>query len=164
MTTTYKAQAIAHELADRLKIRPALAALGVVEAFDSADQNPLILIGAVNLASNPVAATTVAAAVVKVEPAAWPLAQDIFGNTAIAYAPHEIHILTEAGPAGTPTGGGLSAAALLELLAQVAAMGTAVNLYQSSTGSGLVYANIDDATKLVDTYAPNVWQPLISQQ
>ena len=163
MSTTFKAQAIAHELADRLKVRTATAALGVVESTDS-DLNPLILIGTVDLAAAPVAATTVAAALVKVVPQSWPLAKDILGNTAIAYTPHTIQILKEAGPAGTPTGGGLSSSAVLELLAQCAAMGCTVEIYETTSGSGVVLADIGAAAKLVDTYSPDQYYPVISSQ
>lgn len=164
MSTTKKSQAIAHELADRLRARPNVAALGIVETYDATDHHPLILIGAIDLTASPVGATTVACAVLKVEPADWPLAQDVFGNAALSFAPHSIHILKEAGPAGNPTGGGLSASAELELLLQSAAMGTEVRLYETTSGSGVVYANIDDETKLKAAYAPDAYRPLISQQ
>ncbi len=164
MSVTKKSQAIAHELADRLKARAAVNALGVVEAVDATDGSPLILIGAVDMLASPVGATTVACAVLKVEAAEWPLAQDIFGNAAISFGPQEIHILVEAGPAGTPTGGGLTSAQRAELFLQAAAMGTAVKLYETASGSGLIYANIDDATKLVESYAPDAYHELISQQ
>lgn len=163
MATTFKALCIANELADRMKVRPALNTLGVGQATDT-DLNPIITIGVVDLTATPVAATTVAAALVKVEPLAWPLAQDILGNTALQYTPHVIRILKEAGPAGTPTGGGLSSSAVLELLAQCAGMGCRVEIYETTSGSGVVLADIDAATKLVDAYDPSAYYPVISSQ
>ena len=163
MSTTFKAQAIAHELADRLKVRPAINALGVAEATD-ADLNPIITIGVIDLTADPAGVTTVACAILKVEPQSWPLAQDILGNAAIQFTPHVIKILKEAGPAGTPTGGGLSSSAVLELLAQCTQMGCRVEIYETESGGGVELADIDDATHLVDAYDPDAYHPLISSQ
>ena len=163
MATTFKAGAIANELADRMKTRPALNTLVVGQAT-AADLNPIITIGTLDLTATPVAATTVAAALVKVIPQSWPLAQDILGNTAIQYTPHTIQILKEAGPAGTPTGGGLTSSAVLELLAQCAAMGCTVEIYETASGSGVLLADLGAAAKLVDTYSPDQYYPVISSQ
>ena len=151
MSTTAKAIKLAAELADRLKVRGGLFALGVTQKFDT-DQNPLIYIGSG-------VATTNEAAIIKIEPIDWPLAVDVFGNAAIEYTPHSIHILQEAAPAG-----GLSSKDKLDIYLQCAAMGTEVKLYESTSGAGVVLADIDDATKLKETYAPDAYRPMISSQ
>src|SRR5690348_11168024 len=69
VSTTAKAIALAHELADRLKNRKAISALTIVESFDT-DQNPLIALGTQ-------ASSDSAAFLIKIEPVSWPLAQDI---------------------------------------------------------------------------------------
>lgn len=148
---TAKAQKLALELADRLKVRANLSSLAVSVSYDATDGCAIIQVGTL--------ATTDAGALIKVEAADWPLAKDIFGNAAIAFSPHSAHILTEAGPAG-----GLTSAEKLDLLAQVAAMGTEVKLYESTSGAGVVVADIDSDSKLVGSYAPDAWHPLISQQ
>ena len=150
MSTTYKAQAIAHELADRLKVSLALA---VSESFDS-DQNPLIQLGdALTTGSE--------AALVKVEPADWPLAKDILGNSALQYTPHVVKLLWEAHHSSTA---GFTAADRLQLMARAAEMGCEVRVYESSYGDGVVLADIDDEDKLVTAVSPDAWHPLISQQ
>jgi hypothetical protein len=147
-STTYKAQAIAAELADRLKVRSSLA----VAVSQDTDKNPLIQVGS--------ALTTGSeACLIKVEAANWPEAQDVLGNAALAFTPHTIRMLQEAAPAG-----GLTSADKLQILAQVAAMGTEVKLCESSSGSGVVVADLSDDTKVVSSYAPDAWRPLISQQ
>lgn len=151
MSTTYKAIAIAHELADRLKFRSAaLAALTFVESFDT-DQNPLIAIGTQ-------ASTDSEAYLIKVMPTPWPLAQDILGNSALQYTPHQIKILKEASATG------VTSADLLQIYAQVADMGCEVKLYESSHGGGVVLADINDETKLVTDAHPDLYHPLISGQ
>lgn len=152
MSTTYKAQAIAYELADRLKVRAGLVAaeLDVVVSFDT-DKNPLIQIGTL--------ASTDEGALLKVVPADWPLAEDILGNTAFQFTPHAIHVLWEAAPLG-----GLTSIEKAEILAQVSAMGCEVRLYESSSGAGVVLADIDDSAKFKGSIPPDARYPLISQQ
>lgn len=151
MSTSYKAQAIAHELADRLAKRSAaLAALVLVESFDT-DQNPLIAIGTQ-------ASSDAEAFLIKVMPVSWPLAQDILGNSALQFTPHVIKVLKEASSTG------VTSADILQVLAQVADMGCEVKLYESSHGGGVVAADISDETKLVGDRWPDLYRPLISSQ
>jgi hypothetical protein len=150
MSTTAKAIAMAHELADRLKNRKAISALTVVESFDT-DQNPLIAIGTQ-------ASSDSAAFLVKVMPVSWPLAQDILGNSAFQYTPHEIRVLKEASSTGT------TSEMIAQVYAQVAEMGADFKLYESSHGGGVVAADIGDDTKAITESWPDLYRPLISSQ
>jgi hypothetical protein len=152
MSTTYKAGAIAHELADRLKVRPGLADLTITESMDS-DQGPLITL------SDGALTTTHESAIVKVEPQSWPLAKDVLGLDALQYTPHVVKLLWEASPQG-----GFTTADRLELVAQCVAMGCQVKVYESTSGAGVILADIDNAAKLVATYDPDAFRPLISSQ
>jgi hypothetical protein len=149
---SYKAQAIAHELADRLKVRAGLSALTITESTHS-DGSPLITL------SDGALTTTHESAIVKVEGASWPLAQDVLGSAALQYTPHVVKLLWEASPAG-----GLTAKDRLELEGQAVAMGCQVRLYQSSSGAGVVLADIDNEAKLVGVFDPDAYRPLISSQ
>jgi protein-disulfide isomerase len=151
MPTTYKATAISADLADRIKVRPGLKALALVQSF-SAGGDPLI-----NLGTG--VATTNRAAIVKTQAQPWTLAQDILGNAALQYTPHVIKLLWEASPAG-----GFTAEDRAQLQMQASAMGCQIKLYQTASGSGVVLADIDNEAKLVATFDPDAYRPLISSQ
>jgi len=153
MSTTYKAQALAHELADRLRAR-GFTALGVVESFDT-DQSPLIIIGAgANGGRN---------AVIKVGPVVWPLAQDILGLTAPQYTPHVLQLVTEANPAGGAGADPLTPADLLGIMGQSVLMGCQTEWYQSASGTAPTAAAII-AGNLKATFAPDVYHAMVSSQ
>lgn len=150
MATTYKAGAIAHELADRLKVRTLGNSQGVSESVDSNDSNPTITIGTL--------ASTNRCALLKVKPVDWPLVKDVLGLAQNVYTPHVIQILIEAAPLG-----GLTTADKLDLLAQVASMGTIVEIYETASG-GFVSGDLGTASKLKETYHPDQWHQLVSAQ
>jgi hypothetical protein len=150
MATTYKAQAMAKELADRLKAR-LNASLALVQGFDT-DQSPYISIGAGTAAS--------ASAMIKVMPVDWPLAQDILGLTANSYTPHKICFVTEA---RATNGAYLTRAQLILILGQLLLMGSKVEWYESTNGDS---PDLDDITaaKLVASFEPDLYYPMISSQ
>lgn len=151
MSTTAKALKMAAELADRLKVLSGFAALGIVVSSDT-DQNPLITLGSS-------VATGAEAAIVKIEPVSWPLAQDILGNTANQFTPHVVKLLWEAS-----SGGGFTAKDRAQLVATAAKMGCKVELYQSTSGAGVVLADIDNSAKLVAEIEADPYYPMISSQ
>jgi hypothetical protein len=163
VANSYKAQAIAHELADKLKTRQALP---VTESFDT-DGNPLISLGD--------GASGDANFVIKVAAVDWPLPQDILGLAQNVYTPHTIAVATEADYAGTvdniadPT----TRAQLLPVIGQCLAMGCETRWYESAAGTaptaGTITAGASSGaafgtTHLKATYAPDHYRPLISQQ
>lgn len=150
MASSFKALAIAHELADRLKVRNLGVASAVTESVDSSDSNPTITIGTL--------ASTNRCAYLKVKPVNWSLFTDVLGLAQNIYTPHVVQILIEASPLG-----GLTNADKLDLMAQASAMGTVVELYQTNSG-GFVIADLGNAAKLVETYYPDAWHPLVSGQ
>jgi hypothetical protein len=150
MATTFKAGTIAHELADRLKVRALGVASAVTESVDSTDSNPTIQIGTL--------ASTNRCALIKVKPVDWPLAKDILGLSQPVFTPHVIQVLIEAAPLG-----GLTTSDKLDLFAQLASMGTIVEIYETASG-GFVSANLGDSTKLKETYHPDQWHQLVSAQ
>lgn len=156
MSTSYKAQAIANELADKLKSR-GLSSLGVVQSFDT-DSNPLITIG------TGVAGT--ANAVIKVMPQDWPLAQDVLGNAANAFSPHQIKLATEADYAGTTdnVADADSKAILGPLLTQIIEMGTQWKWYESASGTAPTAATLNSESNLKSANDPDHYRPLLSSQ
>lgn len=154
MATSYKSQAIAHELANRFANRVGLTALGIVEGFDT-DSNPLITIG------TGVAGT--ANFIVKVLPTSWPLAQDVLGLTALQYTPHSIAIVTEADPTGGAGADPTTRSQLLQVIAQSVDMGCHVDWYESASGVAPSAAAIV-VGNLKASYDPDLWHPLINGQ
>lgn len=153
MGTTYKAQALANQLADWLKAR-GLSSLGLTQSFDT-DLNPLISIGSGSIGS--------ANFIIKVAPIAWPLAEDIFGNAAIQYAPHVIQMVTEANPVGGAGADILTPQQLMNVLNQCQLMGCQMEWYESANGVAPTAAAII-AGNLKATFNPDVYYPLISNQ
>lgn len=150
MATTYKAQALAKELADRIKAR-LNGALTLAQGFDT-DQNPYISIGA-GVAGQP-------NAIIKVMPVDWPLAQDVLGLTASQYTPHKIAFVTET---VATNGSYLTAPQQILLLGQILLMGSKVEWYKSSNGDS---PDLDDITaaKLIASFEPDLYYPMISSQ
>jgi hypothetical protein len=158
MANSYKALAIAHELADRLKQRLP-AALKVTESFDT-DGNPLISIND----GTPIAGE--ANAILKVAAIAWPEVKDVLGLDQTVFTPHVISLATEADYAGATdnVADPMTRAQLLPILGQALAMGCRVDWYESATGVAPSAATIADATKLKATYQPDVYHALVSNQ
>lgn len=152
--TTQKALSIAHKLKAELLLRPVLSGLTIVEGLDATSGDPVITIGTLSTTGN-------ACAYIKVAPVSWALAKDIFGNAQQVYAPHSVKLLKEA-----PPGSGLTAGEILQIEAACAATGCEVRLYQSTSGSGAVAADIDNEAKLVTggKFVIDPVHPLISQQ
>lgn len=150
MANTFKALALANDLADKLKLRLTQA---VVQSFDT-DGNPLITIGTI--------ATTNACAVVKVMPISTPLVTDIFGNAGNQYTPHRIQIVTEAFTSGTGLGVYLGVA-LLPLMGELLSRRTRVEWYQDTNGTAPTIADAV-AAKLVKTLEPSLYYPTIANQ
>jgi len=149
MATSFKAQSIAHELADRLKAR----GIVLVESFDT-DSNPLITIGdGVAGHQN---------ALVKVLPLNWPLAKDVLGNTAFQYTPHVVQLGTETDAGGSSSV--LTIANLMPILQQSGDMGCRVEWYESANGVAPTAAILGDATKLKASYDPDLYHPVINGQ
>lgn len=150
MSTTAKAQKLSAELADKLKAR-LNGALTVTQGFDT-DQNPFIRVGT-DSAGQPTA-------LIKTMPQDWPLAIDVLGLTAPQFTPHKMCFVTEA---RTQNGGYLTHAQIALILGQTLAFGTKVEWYESTNGDS---PDLDDITaaKLIATYEPDQYYPLISSQ
>lgn len=148
MNPTYKAQAIAHDLNDRLKSR----GYTTVESFDT-DNCPLISIGS--------AATKV---IIKVAAVLWPTAQDVLGNAALQYTPHVIQMASEANNAAGAGADNLARQEILDLNAQLSQMGTKVEWYEEAFGTPATAATCGDATKLKASWDPDNYRPMVSSQ
>jgi hypothetical protein len=156
MATTAKAVEICKELFDKLKARLGTS-LAITINQDASDLNPYIQIGS-GVSNTP-------NATLKVMPQDWPLAKDSLGNTAPAYSPHKIALVTEANFAGTTDNvvDNLTRAQLLPILGQALYMGTRLEWYETAfatppTIAGIVVGNLKAA---ID---PNVYRPMISSQ
>lgn len=149
MATSFKAQAIAHKLADLYKAR----GYTPTESFDT-DNNPLISIGPGTAGNKN--------AIVKVLPTSWPLANDILGNAALQYTPHTIQIVTEADSAGTGIATATAWQFLFDIMGQATLMGCHVDTYQSANGVAPSTAAITGAPK--SSFDPDLFHALISQQ
>jgi hypothetical protein len=159
MATTYKAQAIAHQLADWLKARLNGTPANLVEGFSSADQNPYILI------NDGSPATLEANFVIKVMPIAWPTAQDILGLAQIQYTPHVIQLVTEADTTAGAAADPFTRAQLMNVLGQIQQMGTQVEWYETAAGTVPTLTLLENGTAtLKSTWNPDLYRPLISNQ
>lgn len=160
MATSYKAQAIAHQLADWLKAR-LNGGLTVTEAFSTVDQNPYILVND----GSPVAGE--ANFVIKVLAQPWTTAQDVLGLTANVYSPTIVELCTEAGPSSTVDPSGVTAKYLMLVLNQISQMGTHIDWYETANATaptiGALPSEGGSAT-LKTSWDPDLYRPLISQQ
>lgn len=151
-TNPSKAIALAHEMADKLKIR--FSSLTVTEAFDT-DGAPYITI------NDATAAAGEQNMLVKVSPETWPLALDVLGNAANIYSPSKVQIVTELSATAGQTL--LSGANILALLGECLSRGAKVEWYMSTNGAAPGLADIT-ASKLKGTFYPDLYNPLTSQQ
>lgn len=159
MATTYKAQAIAHQLADWLKARLNGSPAVLVEGFSAADQNPYILIND----GTPVAGE--ANFVIKIKPIDWPTAQDILGLAALQYTPHVIQLVTEADTTAGAAADPFTRAQLLRVLGQIQQMGTRVEWYETAVGTAPTLALLEAGTAVLkDAFDPDFYRPLVSGQ
>lgn len=148
---SFKAQPIAHKLADILKAR----GYTLTESFDT-DGYPLVSVGpGTNGGKN---------AIFKVLPTGWPLQTDVLGNTANSYGPHSVLIATEADSAGT----GIAAASgwqfLADMLFQGMLTGCHIDIYQSANGTAPTASTFSTASNLKASFDPDIYHALISQQ
>lgn len=149
-TTPSKAIELAHQIADVLKVRQSLT---VTESFDT-DGNPLISVGTLTAGS--------AGATIKIQPVAWPLANDILGNAANIYSPSKIMLGTEA---RTGNGGWMTHAQLLPLLGEALLHGALLEWYETSSGTAPTVANTVFASgNLIASFYPDIYNPLTNQQ
>lgn len=155
-TNPTKAIALAHEIADKLKLR--LSALALVESFDT-DGNPVIAVGPQTAGS--------ASITIKVMPQDWSLAKDVIGQSANIYAPTIIQFGTEADYAGATdnVADPLTPAQLLAALGECLSRGCRLDWYQTATGTAPTIANtIFAAAKLKASFQPDLYNGLTSQQ
>lgn len=153
MATSFKAQAIANQLADLLKAR-GLGSLGLVQSFDT-DQNPLISIGS--------GAAGSANFIIKVTPVILPDSQDVLGNASIAYSPHVIQLCTEADPAAGAGADPTTRQQLLNVLGQIGRMGARQEWYESASGVAPSAAALI-AGNLKASFEPDPYWPMIGNQ
>jgi hypothetical protein len=156
MANSYKAVAIAADLADRLKERGLVPALALVQGFDT-DKNPYLKLGAgANGGRN---------AIIKVKAVDWPEALDVLGLAQSVFTPHVIQLVSEANYAGATDNvvDTLTASDLLKLMAVAMGPGCIVEWYQSAAGTAPTLAAILPAN-LKETVHPDARYPLISAQ
>jgi hypothetical protein len=151
MATSYKAQALASELADKIRSR----GFGGSLLVDAADLNPYVSIGDGTIGG--------ANALLKVKPVDWPLAKDVLGLDQAVFAPHVIQFVTEADPTAGAGANPLTRGQVLGILGQAMAMGCVVEWYESANGDS---PDLDDITpaKLKGTFHPDHYHPLVSAQ
>jgi hypothetical protein len=157
-TTPQKALELAHEIADKLKIRvgalQGVAGLAVTEGFDT-DGLPTISVGPGTAGSKNV--------FIKVNLQAWPLAKDILGNSANIYTPLTVQFVTEAPPAGSGAGVIVDLPTLLACLGDCVMKGSRTEWYQSANGVAPVAASIT-AGNLKAAFQPDIYNILTNQQ
>jgi hypothetical protein len=156
MATTYKSQAIAHELADRLKKRLAFltSTITLKEGVDSSG-NPTISI------DDGTAATTEKNVFIRVQPIDWALATDILGLSANEYAPHVCQVATEA---VTTNGTYLSPDDLMQLLLTCASMGTKMEWWQETNGTVPTVTTFSTASKRKSECWPDLYGTMRAAQ
>jgi hypothetical protein len=152
-TNPSKAIELAHELADKLKIR--FSTFTVTEAFDT-DGNPYFTI------DDGTPATTEMCIIVKVLPVDWALAKDVLGNTANIYSPHKIMLGTEDSASHADY---ITPQQLMHVIGEIVGKGTQWEWYKTANGTAPTLANtIFAAAKLKGTFYPDMYNPLTSQQ
>lgn len=149
---SYKAQALAHEIADKLKIR--LSALTLVEGFDT-NGNPTITIGAGSPGGKNF--------FVRVQPISWPLSLNVLGLASEVFTPHVIQFATEANPAGGAGADILTPAELLPFLGETLVRGTKVEWYTSTNGTAPVVGTLV-AGNLQASYEASLYFPMQAAQ
>lgn len=159
MATSYKAESIAKDLADKLTSRQPFAAgatLAVTLSYDT-DLNPLITVGPGTNGSR--------TAVIKVMPESWTNAKDSLGNTAQQYAPTVIMIAKEANYVGTNDNiaDPLKEYDLLFLYGACAAYGTKLELWTSTAGTAPSASTFGTASNRIAEFYPQHYRPLQSQ-
>lgn len=152
--TSFKAYEISKTLADTLRWR-GLGSLGLVETFDT-DGYPLITIGAGTPGGRN--------AVIKVTQQSNPLAKDAFGNTANAFGPHVIQLVSEANYAGATdnVADTLTASDIAKIFCSIVPFSTAIAWYQTATGVAPTIAGAT-AANLKTTEYPDPFNPVINQ-
>lgn len=153
MATTFKARAIAAELAAELRYRQ--SALAVVESFDS-DENPLVRVGS-GVAGE-------AGALIKVQPISWPLAKDVLGLAAEMYTPHIVKVNIEANPAGGAGADINTLGQILLYLGVAVTRGARTEVYTSAAGTAPNATDIDNDALRTGVFANNPQYPLMSGQ
>jgi len=153
-TLPQKALELAHELADKLKLR--FSGKVVTEGFDT-DGLPTITI------NDGSAATTDMNIFIKVSMLNWPLAKAVLGNAANIYVPLQLQMATEAPAAGSGVGVYLSVQNALDLVGEVAFRGVAVQWYQSANGTVPSAATLV-AGNLKASFSPDIYNPITNQQ
>jgi hypothetical protein len=155
MATTQKALELARAIREALALRLATNSVVVDSdiSFDT-DESPYFQVG-----------TGIAGAkggIIKVRPIVWPLAKDIFGNTATIFTPHVIQIVTEGNPIG---GGGADVndyPTLIAMLGEAIVHGTKVEWYMTANTVAPVAASII-AGNLKASF-DNLYFPMVSSQ
>lgn len=153
-STSYKAAALSHDLADKLKSRLS-GALALVESVDT-DGNPLITIGPGGAGN--------ANALIKTLPVSWPLAKDVLGLSALQYTPHVMQLGTEADPTAGAGADPLSAAQLMLIQGEMMQHGTRIEWYQSAAGTAPTASILGDATKLKASFEPEQFHAMVQDQ
>jgi hypothetical protein len=149
-TVPHKAIEMAHELADKMKLR--FASKVVTESFDT-DGLPLITI------NDGTPATTEVNIVIKIAMYNWPLAKDVLGNAANIYAPLVCQIATETDSASNYLG-----VNVLALIGELALRGLGIDWYKSANGTVPTASTFATATNLVASFSPDLYNRLTSQQ
>lgn len=145
MPTSYKAVALARELADKYRKRLTLT---VTEGVDSSN-NPTILVGAAS------AGATGAFILIKpVDQSATVL--NAIGQAAAVYTPHFIQVCFEANPAGGAGADVNSLATIANILGEIFADNCRVEVYQSANGT-VPSASQLTAANLQTTYDDLYW-------
>ena len=153
-TIPQKALELAHEAADKLKLR--FSGKVVTEGFDT-DGLPTITI------NDGTPATTEMNIFVKINLQSWSTAKDILGNAANIYAPLTVQIVTEAPASGAGIGVYLSVQNALDIAGELILRGSRVEWYQSANGTVPVAASIT-SVNLKAAFQPDLYNPLTSQQ
>jgi len=151
---SYKAQALAHDLADELKKRSTLT---LVEGFD-ANGDPTIALGdGVAGHKN---------FFIRVKAIDWSLSKNVIGLTSEVFTPHVIQFATEKNYEATTDNvlDILGPTELLPVLGSILARGTKVEWYRSTNGTAPTVTTINDSTKLSATYEAHLYWTMKSGQ
>jgi hypothetical protein len=157
-STSTKSQKLALELSDELRQRVSSYA-SIVDGFDANGFATISL-------NDGSAATTEDNVFICVRPRDWNLQKDIVNNTQPVYTPSVIQIAVEAGTGGNASciAAYVSKAHWLALSSTCSKRGTRVEYWEETNGTVPTITTFNTGTKLIASFEPDLYFPLLSSQ
>ena len=151
MATSYKALAVAQQIFSTMSVRAAAASLACTQSLDT-DGNPLIYLGAgSNGGQN---------ALIKIQPASWPLATNSLGTAEAPFVPTIALLATET--SGTALTSIDTVVTLSIALGELMSRSLRVEWYLSANGTAPSASTFATASNLKATFDPNLYGSITS--